>query len=95
MRNFNNSSIWNDIEGAMAYQEDFPLLILKEKSLYTYKTEDNNIGIFNNGIFDENNHQFKIIEINLEKINENTLYMYIKDWLESVKEYSLLKYYKK
>ncbi len=95
MKNFNFSSIWNDIEGAMAYQEGLPLLILKERALYKYNNEENQSEIFFNGIFDESNHQFRIIEIDLDNFNEKELKMYINEWLDSVKEYTLLKYYQK
>lgn len=90
MQKLNNPSIWNDIEGAMAYQEGFPLLILKEKSLYRYYTTEKKEKNFYNGIFDEFNHQFRIIEIDLQKIEYNKLDMYLEEWLESVKEYLYL-----
>jgi len=90
MQNLNNPSIWNDIEGAMAYQEGFPLLLLKESSLYRYYTSENEEKEFYNGIFDEFNHQYRIIEIDLHNIDYIKLDMFLEEWLESVKEYLVL-----
>jgi hypothetical protein len=89
MQNLNNPSIWNHIEGAMAYQEGFPLLILKEKSLYTY-TIKNKEKDFYNGMFDEFNHQYRIIEFDLHEINYEKLNMYLDEWLDSVKDYQIM-----
>jgi len=93
MQNLNNPSIWNDIEGAMAYQEGFPLLILKEKTLYRYYNTEKEEENFYNGIFDEFNHQYRIIKLDLENIDYTIVDMYIEEWLESVREYLILTFF--
>lgn len=91
------STVWNDIEGAIAYQHDLPLLIMKQDSifkqivmvtdLYTNnekRVEQNN----GDGIFDENNHQYKVISISLEKPFskvDGDLKGFIDDWINSVR----------
>ena len=95
MQNLNNPSIWNDIEGAMAYQEGFPLLILKERSLYKYYNTENKEKHFYNGMFDEFNHQYRIIEIDLEEIDFTKLDMHLEEWLDSVNDYLISTFFNK
>lgn len=81
------STIWNDIEGAMAYEADLPLIILKQTEIKR-----------GNGIFDEANHEFKIIDFEPEEINELNLdqldernkprlFKIIDQWILHVKNY--------
>ena len=99
------STIWNDIEGAIAYQHDLPLLIIKEEKLYhqeetqTQNPKNDNEIITQldqhdaDGIFDGNNHQYMVINVNITEkldITDDTedsekLRGFIDDWIKSVK----------
>lgn len=81
------TTIWNHIEGAMAYEVGLPLVILKQSDI--------KIG---NGIFDEANHEFKIINFdpdlftkldfdNLDEIHKPKLFKIIDQWINHVKNY--------
>jgi len=87
IENLWESTIWNDIEGAMAYEADLPLIILKQTEIKR-----------GNGIFDEANHEFKIIDFEPEEINELNLdqldernkprlFKIIDQWILHVKNY--------
>lgn len=81
------STKWNDIEGAMAYEAGLPLIIFKQKEIEG-----------GNGIFDEANHEFKIIDFDPEEIsevnilqlnefNKPKLFKIIDQWIVHVKNY--------
>jgi len=81
------STIWNHIEGAMAYEAGLPLIILKQSEI--------KIG---NGIFDDGNHEFKIIDFDpeavteldydkLDELHKPNLFKIIDQWINHVKNY--------
>jgi hypothetical protein len=74
-------SVWCQIEGAMAYQMELPLLILKEDSLYV------------EGMFNPSIHEWMIVRIHPDDPNEitqNPMKGFIESWIEEVRK----KYYK-
>jgi hypothetical protein len=75
------SSVWCQIEAAMAYQMDLPLLILKEESLQE------------EGMFDPGIHEWMIVRIHPtdpDEITRNPIKGFIDSWIEEVRK----KYYK-
>ena len=75
------STLWNDIEGAIAYQHKLPILILKEDKIY--------LNIRGDGIYDENNHEFRVISYSPEcdsPQNNASLRGFIDDWIRAVKK---------
>lgn len=71
-------ALWLQLEAAMACQMELPLLIFREKTL---KQE---------GMFDSNNHGYRVIDINIDKPNEidgEFIDRCIESWIHQVKEY--------
>lgn len=71
------ATVWTHIEGAMAYQLDLPLLILKDDRLVP------------EGMFDPTIHEWVIIRVNIRKPEEmrsHPLKGYIDSWIEAVRE---------
>jgi hypothetical protein len=77
------STLWNHIEGAMAYEAGLPLIILKQSEIK-----------LGNGIFDDGNHEFKIIDFDPkddldyhDEIQKPPLFKIIDQWINHVKNY--------
>lgn len=70
------ASIWTQLEAAMAYQEELPLLIFKEENLVA------------EGMFDGQIHGWMVVRINPEnpsEINQGPIKKYIDSWIEEVR----------
>ena len=72
------STAWTQIEAAMAYQMELPILILKEERL---KGE---------GMLDGSIHEWLIIRVNPEnpyELDDEPIRSFIKSWIQEVKQY--------
>ncbi len=70
------ASVWTQIEAAMAYQLELPLLILKEEKLVS------------EGMFDPGIHEWVIVRINSEdpeEIKREPIKAFIDSWVEAVR----------
>lgn len=71
------ATVWNQIEAAMAYQLDLPLLICKEEKLAT------------EGMFDPQIHEWLIVKIHPEiptEIDVNPIKGFVDSWIELVRK---------
>ncbi len=76
------ATVWTQIEAAMAYQLELPLLILKDERLVA------------EGMFDPGIHEWKIIRINsheTEELKRDTIKGFIDSYIEEVRR----RYYSK